>query len=72
MTELLNHAFQEASKLSVDEQDAVGRWLLQELAAERHWAKLLASSQENLDLLGKAALKEHKRGRTRVLDPDTL
>jgi hypothetical protein len=41
MTKLLQKAFDEASKLSEGEQDALGRVLLEELASERRWDEFL-------------------------------
>ncbi len=44
MTNLLQRAFEEASKLPEGEQDALGRILLEELASERRWEELFAGS----------------------------
>jgi hypothetical protein len=72
MTHLLEEAFAEAAKLSEDEQDAVARFLLQELESEREWDKRFAKSQSELDLLAKEALDEHQKGQTRRLNPNKL
>jgi len=48
MTKLLQKAFDEASKLPESEQDALGRILLDELAAERCWEELFTGSQDLL------------------------
>ena len=72
MAELLAQAFQEASKLPKRQRDAMAKWLLEELASERRWDTLLASSQEPVATLGTEALAEHRKGRTRGLDPETL
>ncbi len=72
MTELLKKAFAEASRLEGPEQDALGRWLLQELASQRRWDQTLANSQDTLAALGDEALAEHRDGRTRKLDPPEL
>jgi hypothetical protein len=37
MTQLLEKAFKEASKLSELEQDALARWLIDEIISERKW-----------------------------------
>lgn len=37
MTDLLKKAFDAASQLSEDKQDAVAEWLLSELASEEEW-----------------------------------
>ena len=72
MTKLLKKAFAEASKLEGDEQDALGRWLLEELASQRRWDDTLADSQDPLSTLADEALSEHHAGRTQKLDPQKL
>jgi hypothetical protein len=72
MTHLLEKAFAEAAKLSEDEQDAVARFLLQELESEREWDKRFAKSQSELDQLAKEALDEHQKGQTGRLNPNKL
>lgn len=72
MTKLLQKAFDEASKLSEVEQDALGRVLLDELAAERRWEELFAGSHDLLAELADQALVEHDAGRTEKLDPEKL
>ncbi len=72
MTELLKKAFAEASRLEGSEQDALGRWLLQELASQRRWDETWASSQDTLAALADEALAEHRDGRTQKLDPQEL
>jgi hypothetical protein len=62
MTKLLQKAFDEASKLSEDEQDALGRILLEELASERRWEELFAGSHDLLADLADQALAEHRAG----------
>jgi len=42
MTELLKKALEEASKLPKFEQNALARWLIDEIIAERKWEKTLA------------------------------
>ena len=72
MTELLEKAFTEASKLPMQEQDALASWILEELASERRWEEALTASGDILDQLADEALAEHRAGRTQVLDPDKL
>ncbi len=72
MTKVLEMAFDEASKLSESEQDALGEWLLAEIQSEREWDTAFARSQDLLSRLAKEALAEHRRGQTDELDPDTL
>lgn len=68
MTELLEKAFEEASKLSKDEQDALAQWLLQEFQAERRWEELLSNSAEELASLADEALREDEEEQTLPLD----
>lgn len=72
MTKLLQEAFDQASKLPEAEQDALGRILLEELAAERLWENLFAGSQDLLEELADQALAEHDAGRTEKLDPEKM
>jgi len=69
MTELLEQAFAEASKLSPKEQDALAGWLLKELESESRWGRLFADSQEALGKLAAEAMAEHRSGHTQELDP---
>ncbi len=68
MTQLLEHAFQEASKLPESEQDSFASLLLAELDSERRWAQAFASSQDQLALLADEALREFEAGETLPLD----
>lgn len=72
MRKLLEKAFEEASKLPDEQQDALARTLLEELASERHWDELFASSPDLLRELSEEALREHRAGLTEELDPDKL
>jgi hypothetical protein len=68
MTELLEKAFAEASKLPPKEQEALAAWILEELASERRWDEAFASSQDVLSRLADEAIQEHKaeQGRRRL------
>ncbi len=72
MTKLLEKAFAEAAKLPDDDQDALAQALLAELASERRWDELFAASPDVLSDLAEEALAEHRAGRTKPLDPNTL
>ena len=72
MTELLGKAFNEASKLSPDEQDELASLLLAELESERRWTSSFEKSQDALARLGREALEKHKRDETENLDPADL
>ena len=68
MTKLLEKAFEKASALPAQEQDAIADWLLAELESQGRWAKLFSGSQDALHNLATEALDEHRRGETRDLD----
>ncbi len=70
MTQLLQRAFHEASKLPEDEQDAFASLLLAELESERRWSESFAASQEKLGALADEALAEFESGKTLPLDLD--
>lgn len=72
MTQLLEKAFKEASKLPVVDQNALAKWVLEELKAERKWELMFAESEDVLDKLADEALTAHKKGKTRLLDIDRL
>ncbi len=72
MVSALEQAFAEASKLPSEDQDSLGRWLLEEVLSERVWEKAFAESQDALAQLAKEALAEHRRGETLELDPTLL
>jgi len=72
VTQLLKQAFDEASRLGPSEQDALARLLLDEIESERAWDERFAQSAEQLGKLADEALDEHRRGRTRPLDPEIL
>ena len=72
MTQLLEEAFDKASRLSEEDQDAVASLILKEIDSERHWDELFAASPDKLAALGREALKEHRKGKTKRLTPDDL
>ena len=72
MTRLLKQAFEEASRLAETEQDAVGQWLLDELASERRWNDAFQNSRDTLEKLAGEARNEHRASQTRPLEPDSL
>jgi hypothetical protein len=69
MTNILQKAFQKASQLPPNEQDAVGAWLLAELESEQRWDELFSRSPELLEKLAAEAIAEDDAGRTLSLDP---
>ena len=58
MTDLLKKAFDAASRLPEDEQDAVAEWLLAELASEEGWDERFAETQSHLSVLAQEALRD--------------
>lgn len=72
MTRLLEEAFDKASNLPEDDQDAVAALILEEIESERRWDELFAKSQDKLAELGQEALREHRQGNTERLDPEDL
>ena len=69
MTDLLKKAFDAASKLPEDKQDAVAEWLLAELASEEGWEGRFARTQDARSALAHEALDEHERGETKESCP---
>ena len=67
MTQLLERAFEAASKLPDPEQDAVASFLLAELESERRWTEAFVSSQNQLANLADEALREFKTGETQLM-----
>jgi len=72
MTKLLEKAFEEASKLTELEQNVLAKRLLDELVAEKNWEKAFAGSEDILSNLADEAIEEHRQGRTKPLDIDSL
>ena len=68
MTELLQKAFEEASKLPPEEQDAFANMLLAELQSERRWDELFAKSQDMLKAMAEKALRDFAQGKTRPIE----
>jgi hypothetical protein len=72
MTELLEKAFSQASRLPQEEQDALAKWILKELASEHRWNEAFARSQDTLEHMADEALAEYRAGRTQELNPDDV
>lgn len=68
MTQLLEKAFAEASKLADEDQDFVAQIVLDELADEARWQEKFARSLPVLEKLADEALAEHARGETQPVD----
>jgi len=72
MTVLLEKAFEEVSKLPKQEQNALAKWLLEQINAEQKWDEKFADSEDVLDKLADEALDEFKEGKTKKLESDKL
>lgn len=72
MTKLLERAFKVASKLPEVEQNALAKWVMEELETEGKWEKAFAGSEDVLDKLADEALAAHQRGQTRPLNIEEL
>lgn len=72
MTKLLERAFKKASKLPQVEQNALAKWVIEELEAEGKWEKAFAGSEDILDRLADEALAAHKQGKTKPLNVEEL
>ncbi len=72
MTKMLKKAFDAASKLPTKDQDALAAAILEEVAVEGLWDAAFARQPQALEQLADEALAEHRAGRTKPLDADTL
>ena len=72
MTQLLEKVFAEVGKLPEIEQNALAKWILNELSSEKRWDKEFTESEKTLEKLANEALTEHKKKKTRPLDPENL
>jgi len=72
MTGKLKRAFEAASKLPPEDQDALAAAILEEVAVDGLWDASFARKPVALGQLADEALREHRSGRTRALEPDEL
>jgi hypothetical protein len=72
MTRLLDRAFQEASKLPEIAQNALAKWLMEEMEDEKEWEMTFAETEDVLERLADEALLSDKQGKTNPLDVDKL
>lgn len=72
MTELLERAIAEITKLPRQQQDAITMWIFEELEDERRWDDSFARSASQLAAFAREAREKHRRGETLPLDPDEL
>ncbi len=68
MTELLKKAFEAASKLPPETQDAIAARILMELEDERRWDEAFARSQDKLAQMADEAVAESEAKKTLPLE----
>ena len=68
MTKLLERAFKEACRLPEVEQNALAKWVIEELEAKGKWEKAFAGSEDILDRLADEAIAAHNQGKTKPLN----
>ena len=71
MTKLLEKAFEDASRLPQEDQDALAEMLIRDLASEERWTEAYARSQDKLAILAKEAMAEFKQGNTKLVDENS-
>ena len=74
MTRLLQEAFDQASRLSLEEQDKFARFILGALESDQRWAALFArpESEDLLERLADETLAAHRAGQTGPLKMEDL
>lgn len=60
ITQLLEEAFSQATKLPSEEQDALASLMMEEMSAKKKWDDAFSNSQDRLSEMGQQALAEHK------------
>ena len=63
MTQLLEKALQEVSKLPPEKQEAIASIIIEELEDERRWDEAFAASQDKLAKLAQKVRDDIKAGR---------
>jgi hypothetical protein len=71
VTKLLEKAFEDASRLPEEDQDALAEMLLSDLASEQHWTNAFAQSQDKLAFLAKEAQAEYEQGKTKPIEENS-
>ena len=72
MTALLAKAFEQATQLPDMEQNALAKWLLDELQSEKRWSEAFAESEDVLERLADEAIAAKRQGKTTPLNLDRL
>ncbi len=72
MTSTLDTAIAKLAALPPQEQERVGRWILEQLRDEEAWAERFGASQNVLGRLAEEARADRTAGRVSEFDPDKL
>lgn len=72
MTALLSKAFEQATQLPNVEQNALAKWLLDELQSEKRWSESFAESEDVLEKLADEAIAAKRQGKTTPLNLERL
>ena len=72
MTKLLEKAFKKAARLPEMDQNALAKWVLDELQSERAWEKAFVESEDVLEKLADEAIAEKRNHKTNLLDLERL
>ena len=67
MTDLLESAFEKASKMSEIEQNIFAKFILEELESEKKWESSFAKSENVLERLANEALNDFENGKCEVI-----
>lgn len=67
LTDLLKQAFEEAEKLSAENQNVVAEQIL-EFISEIIWSDLFAKSHDMLEKMAQKAIKDYQNGRATPID----
>lgn len=70
MVRALEDAFDRVNRLPKEQQEEFAVFIMEELAAQERWSRLLGDSQDALASLAREALSEHRRGKTRPFEAD--
>ena len=71
MTKLLEKAFEVATKLPAEHQDALAALVLDEISSDQRWDEAFARSQDVLAALAKDALEAHAAGKSTPLNQNS-
>ncbi len=72
MTNQLESAIKQLSKLPEKEQNHMAKWIMAEINSEEKWNKLFSESENQLNALAEEALSDFKNGQTKELNINKL